>query len=513
MSLARRWLPVALVAAACSCAPQGCRSNDAPAAIPIAAAAPIPAADPTEVEVPMVAVAGGAALRARTRAQRSALGDEAPLFEDEAGRAVPWIATGPIADPLDDALLDGLPGSSGLGGNQPTDGPSMNGNMLGLFEPIEGNGQPLAHFHRALQALADGRDADGKVRVLVFGASHTEADIYPQYVRSYLQERFGDGGHGFVMPAQPWRGYSHIEMGVSGFEHWRTEHAQRRDGRDDGRYGLLGASISTSNRRAAGKLVHAPGVVASRYELYYLGQPRGGSLELVADGRRVAEIDTAAHQVGPAYHAFELPEAEHTIEVRVRGDGEVRLLGLTVERDDPGVVVDTLGIRGTRAANALEWDFDVWADNVRRRAPDLVILAFGTNEATDVEQPMADYEARLAGVLQRYREATAPASCLLVGPGDFPLAADGGFVPRGRVGEIIDAQQRVAAAHGCGFWDLQAFMGGELSMVQWVRSTPPMAAPDFIHLSRRGYVRMGMALVDALMMDLDGGDPLHARTR
>jgi lysophospholipase L1-like esterase len=507
------------VAAACSCAPQGCRSNDAPAAIPIAAAAPSLVAAPSEVEVevPMVAMPGGAALRARTRAQRSALGDEAPLFEDEAGRAVPWIATGPIAtgslvDPLDDALLDGLPGSSGLGGNQPTDGPSMNGNALGLFEPIEGEGQPLAHFHRALRALEAGRDDDGKVRVLVFGASHTEADIYPQYVRSYLQERYGDGGHGFVMPAQPWRGYSHLEIGVSGLDHWRTEHAQRREGRDDGRYGLLGASISASNRRAVGRLVHAPGVVASRYELYYLGQPRGGTLELVADGRRVAEVDTAAREVGPGYYAFELPEAEHTIEVRVRGDGEVRLLGLTVERDDPGVVVDTLGIRGTRAANALEWDLEVWSDNVRRRAPDLVILAFGTNEATDVEQPMTDYEARLTAVLQRYREATAPASCLLIGPGDFPQPAEGGaVVPRARVGEIIDAQQRVAAAHGCGFWDLQAFMGGELSMVQWVRSTPPMAAPDFIHLSRRGYVRMGMALVDALMMDLDGGDPLRAR--
>lgn len=464
----------------------------------------------------MVPVLQAAALRARAHAQRSALGGE-PLFEDESGKSVPWIAPagGVPAEPdLDDALLDSLPGSSGLGGTQPGDGLAVNGNMLGLFEPIEDEGAALSRFHRALRALEGGHDDDGKVRVLLFGASHTEADIYPQYVRSYLQQRFGDGGHGFVMPAQPWRGYGHVEIGVEGLEHWRTEHAQRREGREDGRYGLLGASISTRNRRAMGKLVPADGVVAGRYELYYLAQPTGGTVDLLADGRPIAQVDTAARTVGPGYHTFELPEGEHTLELRVRGDGEVRLFGLTVERDDPGVVVDTLGIRGTRATNALEWDPEIWADHVRRRAPDLVVLAFGTNEATDADQPIADYETRLDAAVQRYRDAAPQASCLLVGPGDFPeRLADGTVAPRPRVAEIIEVQRRVAAAKGCGFWDLQAFMGGELSMTQWVRSTPPMAAADHIHLSRRGYVRMGMALVDALMADFDGDDPLRAHTR
>jgi lysophospholipase L1-like esterase len=176
------------------------------------------------------------------------------------------------------------------------------------------------------------------------------------------------------------------------------------------------------------------------------------------------------------------------------------------------VVVDTLGIKGTRAANALEWDQAVWADNLQRRAPDLFVMAFGTNEATDAHQPIADYEERLSRTLDRYREAAGAASCLLVGPGDFPqLQPDGTVIPRARTSEIVDVQRRVATAHGCGFWDLRAFMGGELAMAQWVRSTPPMASPDHIHLSRRGYVRMGMALVDALMDGYDHDDPLHSR--
>jgi hypothetical protein len=270
----------------------------------------------------MVPVLGTAALRARMRAQRSALGEDAALFEDESGKPLPWIAAqvgAPTEPSLDDELLDSLPGSSGLGGALATDGPAINGNMLGLFEPIEGEGKPLAHFHRALRALEGGHDPDGKVRVLVFGASHTEADIYPQYLRSYLQERFGDGGHGFVMPAQPWRNYSHVEVAVEGFSHWRTDHAQRSED-DVGRYGLLGACVTSRDKRAVGKIVQQTGVVAGRYELYYLAMPRGGTIDLFADGKSIGSVATAARKVGAGYHAFELPEGEHTIAATVTCD-------------------------------------------------------------------------------------------------------------------------------------------------------------------------------------------------
>jgi hypothetical protein len=47
-------------------------------------------------------------------------------------------------------------------------------------------------------------------------------------------------------------------------------------------------------------------------------------------------------------------------------------------------------------------------------------------------------------------------------------------------------------------------MGGDLSMVQWANAVPPMAKSDHIHLTRRGYVRMGMALTDAMMLEFDG---------
>ena len=44
------------------------------------------------------------------------------------------------------------------------------------------------------------------------------------------------------------------------------------------------------------------------------------------------------------------------------------------------------------------------------------------------------------------------------------------------------------------------------SMHTWATSRPQMASKDHIHLTKRGYVRMGMVLTDALMAGFDRGD-------
>jgi lysophospholipase L1-like esterase len=516
--LAAAALAIGGVYAGCKLMPASPESAEGTTQPPVAAAAQQQALDErTEQERPLP-VLNAEALTARVEAQRALLGSRG-LFEDADGNPVPWLspqevlpedAAGDDEQSIDDDLLNSLPGSSGLVASDTllvsSSSPRSNGNALGLFEAVESStdAAPLEHFHDALRELRAGRDPDGKVRVLMYGASHTDADVYPHYLRTYLQQRFGDGGHGFVHVAKPWRWYGHVDVAVEGGARWKTEHAQRRDARADGYFGLLGASLATRDKKASGRVTFRNGTVASNFEIYFLAQPRGGSFTVFADGREIATVKTAAAEPRAGYYAFELPEAEHEIEVRPRGNGEIRLFGMTAERLTQGVVVDTLGIGGTRASNILRWDEAVWADNVRRRAPDLYVLAYGTNEATD-EQPIGVYEADLRAVIERFARAAPEASCLLVGPGDFPMQTEqGSFAPRPRVSEIVQAQARVAAELGCGFWDTLAFMGGDLSMVQWANAVPPMAKSDHIHLTRRGYVRMGMALTDAMMLEFDG---------
>lgn len=501
----------------------GCAKSEPAPGPPPSAGAPdrAPDAESAPAEVALAPVGAGEvvlpvlnaeALTARVRAQRAVLGDRAVLFEDRSGKAVPWLAAASDVtdESIDDDLLDSLPGSSGLGVAAVT-GPSVNGNALGLFTPLEpeasGVQSPLAHFYEALRQLQAGTDEDGKVRILAYGASHTDADIYPHYLRTYLQQRFGDAGHGFVHVARPWNWYRHVDMRVDGVKRWLTTHAQRRKDNEDGMFGLMGASLTASSKRAFGRVAPRHGTVASDYEIYFLQQPRGGSFELFVDGERLSVVKTRAKTKAAGYYAFTRPEGEHTVEIRPVGNGSVRMFGMTAERANKGVVVDTLGIGGTRAANMLRWDEGVWADNVSHRQPDLVMLAYGTNEATDAHADIAVYDSDLRAVLDKLQRVAPKASCMIVGGGDFPRKLDdGSWGIRPRVSQIRRVQREVSADYGCAFWDLHAFMGGDLSMTRWANSHPAMAKDDHIHFTKRGYTRMGMGLVDAMMVPFDAAN-------
>ena len=96
---------------------------------------------------------------------------------------------------------------------------------------------------------------------------------------------------------------------------------------------------------------------------------------------------------------------------------------------------------------------------------------------------------------------TAPqASCLLVGPTDFPeRIKKRGYQVRERNLQVNQAQRTVAAAAGCAFFDTLAAMGGPLSILEWAKRTPPLAGRDMVHLTREGYQVLGDAIADAIL--------------
>src|SRR5208282_2052756 len=113
--------------------------------------------------------------------------------------------------------------------------------------------QPLAlhRFFADLSALETGARTDD-VRVLQFGDSHTAADYQTGPLRRSLQRRFGDGGRGFVSVGRPWKAYTQEGVQLNGMTGWTPERGRFAKGKfvGDGLYGLLGVSITTSQRGA-----------------------------------------------------------------------------------------------------------------------------------------------------------------------------------------------------------------------------------------------------------------------
>jgi lysophospholipase L1-like esterase len=178
----------------------------------------------------------------------------------------------------------------------------------------------------------------------------------------------------------------------------------------------------------------------------------------------------------------------------------VRVFGVAVEGKSPGIVLDTLGIPGARAETQLYWNETTHRDALARRAPALVMLAYGTNEAGDDDDPIERYEAKLRKTLTRIRATVPNASCVLIGPSDRPIEVeDDTYATRPRTAQVVETQRRVAPDYGCGFFDVVALMGGDMSMTRWVAAEKPLGAPDHVHFTRRGYEAMGNVLHDALL--------------
>jgi lysophospholipase L1-like esterase len=379
------------------------------------------------------------------------------------------------------------------------------------FVPVarQGDNNPLAAFHDALRELEGGRDDAKKVRVLMYGASGTAADFGVGYVRLYLQARFGDGGPGFIPLGRINRWSRHNEVKIESSKGWRKEHAQWKKGRMDGHYGLLGASFSSASRRdyvrvSAKPKSRARGQWASA-DIHFLAQPEGGRFRVKIEGLAPIDVSTAADELGPGFHTIELPAGVEQLELRPRGDGEVRLFGVVIERAGAGVVVDTLGIGGTRLANHLRWNERVWADALTRRAPALITLSYGTNESVGggEDVPLDRYREQLREYLGRLRATAPAASCLLITPADFPIKEGERLLPRPRLDEIVAIQRELAPEYACGLWDGQRFMGGFGAIDAWVHAEPPLARADYLHFTRRGSALKAMTLSDALMLEFD----------
>ena len=364
--------------------------------------------------------------------------------------------------------------------------------------PLE-HPEAIATFFDALAAAEAGT---ATARVLHLGDSLIMSDYVTRTMRQLLQARFGDAGPGFVLAGRPSPWYGHGELRIEASDGWRV-HRLTRPTIADGTYGLGGATFRTSKR---GQSVHIRSkkdegeeAVIDRVRVFYLAQPRGGKFTA-----RVGKIeewaDTAAEAVGLGVHEMQTPLGAVDVELRVVGGGEVRLFGVVLEREGPGIVYDALGLGGARTHVVARHRPEAWLAQARARTPNLLVLHYGTNDSWRKQVDPVVYRDRYVEDVLALRQGLADVACLVVGPMDRAERDDRGRLrSRPSIARIVSAQREAAAALGCAFWDTFAAMGGEGAMARWYRARPPLGGGDLTHPTRRGAERIGAALYVSLI--------------
>ncbi|HYA16550.1 MAG TPA: GDSL-type esterase/lipase family protein [Bryobacteraceae bacterium] len=338
------------------------------------------------------------------------------------------------------------------------------------------NEAALAKYFAALhQAQATG----APIHILQFGDSHTASDDWVSAMRALAQARYGDGGPGFVTAGHPYRGYRRFDASGTNSPGWKTQGTMALRG--DEFQGLGGLSLSTQLPNQTISLA-ASGELLS---IFYLQQPGGGEVRVTVDGEASGTISTDG-ETGPGHFELELPPGQHQLVLKTLHYAPVRLFGWTLDNRQ-GITFETLGINGAQAHVLLGWNEQVWADELTRRAPALVIVAYGTNEANSHLFTQDQYRSDLTSVIERIKHAAPEASILMIGPPDC-----GRLKPLLHLDEVVDIQREIAIGEGAAFWDWRQHMGGAGMVKRWV--TAGLAQTDYIHLTAEGYRMLGQYL-------------------
>ena len=358
--------------------------------------------------------------------------------------------------------------------------------------PVE-NAAALIPFFEQLYRHQRGELA-GPLSILHYGDSHTAADEWTGDLRTRFQERFGDGGSGFSLAGRPWSSYRRLDVRSGSTRNWHTDGLVGRAG--DGVYGLGGVSMSAARAHEAVYLDAS----AAEFELFYYQQPGGGTLQIYDNGLAVEQISTDG-DAGPAYYRLQAVPGQHRVEAETLDRAPVRLFGWVAE-NTTGVTYEELGINGAEASIMLGWNEETLRSNIERRNPGLIVLAYGTNEAGHKQWTLENYREMFSQLIVRLRNAAPTATILVVGPADRTQKVRRvGWQTMEKVDVIAEAQRQAALANGCAFWNTQAKMGGEGSMLKWVAAG--MAQADHVHFTGPGYRMLGDALFRDVMSQYD----------
>ena len=356
---------------------------------------------------------------------------------------------------------------------------------------------PLATFHDALRALERG-ERKQHVRIAWLGDSHAQADFWTGHLRNGLQGRFGNAGPGFVHLG--FKAYRHhgLRIEVNGSWRMRPKQPSTIEPWGDGAFGRGGilhagfagqrwAQIELTEERLAKRKL--------RWDICYKhGLPHDEfRLELGAAPRETIKVGSDT-DVGKLRHL----ERDATGLARLRVsivNGRPDFCGVAIETDPtdhPGVVLDNFGINGARYGTALAWGEQPWAEEMKRRPPDLFVFEYGGNEAGDGQITPAKYKQQALELIARARRIRGDASCLVIGPADRADAED-------KIPPIVGAMRAAASEARCMFWDTYQIMGGKGSLRKW--RDDERAAEDGVHLKPKGYTELGALLLADVLAD------------
>ena len=339
-------------------------------------------------------------------------------------------------------------------------------------------------------------DDEGKTyRIMHYGDSQIEMDRISSVLRQKLQEFFGGSGPNMIPAIQPVATIS-VSQHASNLHRYMVYGDASRAPHN--RYGVMSqfsqvmgngsiSFIQTSHSQAFEKAKEISTVSV------LLGRNNQGFSATLKCDNVTHETKMLPANDSVSLITWILPGNVKRGTINFVGNAEIYAVLLD---GDPGVAIDNVALRGcagnifTRINEAtMRQSFDLL--NTR-----LIILQFGGNRMPGINSPknISPYMVELEKQINYMKRVAPKATLLFIGPADMGKSYGGKMGTWKNLPELNDSLRVMALRNNVAYWDMFHVMGGEGSMAQWVKHSPPLAGPDYVHFTFKGAQEIGTSL-------------------
>ena len=371
--------------------------------------------------------------------------------------------------------------------------------------------------------------------ILQIGDSHTSADFLTGELRRRLQARYGRGAPGYVTAGHPHIGVRSSSLRITASPGWTYRSLQRTDA-VAAEFWLSGYNAVASTPGATLTFTSQRPQVFDMIEIEVLRQPGGGTIDVKLDGVVETSYDLASRKTEPVVIRL-LPmrgatEKIREISITTTGKGPVVIASVAIYNRQTGLTYNSVGYPGAQISLVNKLSNKLLANDLIRINPHIVVLSFGTNEASNESLDLTQYGRSYERVIDKIKAALPNAAIVVVSPPDFaelpaacrkekaaqaacgrtPADAGAGAATNGsasapecvwrtpaRLGQIREVQREVAQRAGLVYWNWASIMPTECGAHAWFTATPQLMARDHVHFTIEGYKKSAEQFLNTLI--------------
>ena len=342
------------------------------------------------------------------------------------------------------------------------------------------------------------------IHILHYGDSQIEADRITGLIRQKLQEQFGGNGPGLIPVIQPIPSASAGQTASGDMERFTVAGNLVKEAGHN-RYGVLGQttaingggtiSVATRNLKSTFKNTKE----FSKVRLF-VSRNSGNFTASLKTGNNEPIIKTLPNEsTQPRTLTWVFKNPIRKFELHFSGNAEISAIALD---GNAGITVDNIPLRGSSGTFFSGIDVNTFLPVLKELNVKLIIMEFGGNRMPSIksEKAINEYKKSIEKQINHLYNIYPEVKILFIGPSDMSTMKNGRLQTYPLLKETIQGMKETALENGAAFWDMFEVMGGENSMIEWVKNKPAWAASDYIHFTENGAAKIAELFYESLMI-------------